>query len=67
MFRSNFPLADVQNFRVVYQNATNKDSYLKNYATEERKKPYIIDQIEAAIVSVLNEDGLGYYGVSGGG
>ena len=40
---------------------------MKNYATEDKKKPYIIDQIEAAIVSVLNEDGLGYYGVSGGG
>ena len=40
---------------------------MKNYETEERKKTYIIDQIEAAIVSVLNEDGLGYYGVSGGG
>ena len=67
MFRSNFPLANVQYFLAGYQNSMNKEDYLKNYATEERKKPYIIDQIEATIVSVLNEDGLGYYGVSGGG
>ena len=39
---------------------------MKNYETEERKKTYIIDQIEAAIVSVLNKDGLRYCGGSGG-
>ena len=38
----------------------NKDDYLKNYATEEKKKPSIIYQIEAAIVSVLNKYGLEY-------
>ena len=30
--------------------------------TEYRKKPYIIDHIEAAIVSVLNKDGIRYRG-----
>ena len=67
MFRSNFPLADVQNFLAGYQNSMNKEDYLKNYATEERKKPSIIDKIEAGIVSVLNGYGLGYRGGAGGG
>ena len=39
---------------------------MKNYATEERKKSSIIDQIEATIVSVLFEDGLRYCGGAGG-
>ena len=56
MFRSNFLMADVQDFLAGYQNATNKDNYLKKYATEESKKPSIVDKIEAAIVSVLNKD-----------
>ena len=58
-FRSNFPMVDVQDFLAGYKNSMKNDDYLKNYATEERKKPSIIDQIEAAIVSVFNEDGLG--------
>ena len=62
MFRSNFPLADVHELLSGYQNAMNKDNYLKNYATRERNKPSIIDHIEAAIVSVLNKDGLRYRG-----
>ena len=45
----------------------NKDEYLKNHATEERKKPSITDHIEATVVSVLNNDGLGYRGGTGGG
>ena len=45
----------------------NKDNYLKNYATEERNETSIINQIEAVIVPVLNEDGLGYHGGSRGG
>ena len=45
----------------------NKDDYSKNYANEKRKKPSIIDQIEADIVSVLNKDRLGYHGGTGGG
>ena len=44
----------------------NKDNYLKNYATEGRNKPSIIDQIEAYSVSVLNKYGLGYRGGAGG-
>ena len=67
IFQSNFMLADVQDFLSVYQNSMNKDDYLKKYATEERKNSSVIDQIEAAIVSVLNEDGLGYRGGAGGG
>ena len=35
---------------------------MEKYATEERKEPYIIDHIEAAIVSVLNKDGIEYCG-----
>ena len=65
MFWSKFPLADVQDFLAEYKNTTNKDDYLKNYATEERKKPSIINHIEASILSVLNEDGLGYCGGAG--
>ena len=60
MFQYKFPLADVQDFLAVYQNAMNKDDYLKNYATEERKTPSIIDKIEDTIVSILNKDWLGY-------
>ena len=66
IFRSNFPLSDVSDFLAGYQNTMNKDDYLKNYATEEKKKPYIIYQIEAAIVSVLNKYGLGYHVGAGG-
>ena len=40
---------------------------MKNYTTEERRKPSIIDQIEATIVSDLNKDGLGYRSGAGGG
>ena len=65
IFQSKFPLANVQDFLAGYQNAMNKDNYLKNYATEERKKSSIIDQIEATIVSVLFEDGLIYCGGAG--
>ena len=57
----------MQDFLAGYKNAMNKDDYLKKYATEERKKPYIIDNIEAETVSVLNEDGLRYRGSSWGG
>ena len=39
---------------------------MKNYAAEERNKTSIIDHIEADIVSVLNEDGLGKLGGAGG-
>ena len=60
MFRSNFPMADVQAFLVVYQDSMNKYDYLKNYATKERKKPSIINQIEYSIVSFLKKYGLGY-------
>ena len=66
IFRSNFPLSDVPDFLAGYQNAMNKDDYLKNYATEDKKKPSIIDQIEAAIVSVLIKYGLGYRVGDGG-
>ena len=66
IFRSNFPLSDVQEFLSGYQNAMNKDDYLKNFTNEEMKKPSIIDQIEAAIVSVLNKYGLGYRVSAGG-
>ena len=66
-FRSNFPMVDVQDFLAGYKNSMKNDDYLKNYATEERKKPSIIDKIEAGIVSVLNGDGLGYRGGAGGG
>ena len=62
IFRSNFPLSDVQDFLAGYQNAMNKDDYLKNYATEDMNKPYIIYQIEAAIFPVLNKDGIRYPG-----
>ena len=55
----------MQDFLAGYQNAMNKDDYLKNYATEEMKNPYIIDQ--AAIVSVLRKYGLGYRVGAGGG
>ena len=58
MFRSNFLLADVQDFLSGYENVMNKDDYLKKNATEERKKPSSIDHIEASVGSVLNEDGL---------
>ena len=64
---SNFPLANVQDFLARYQNTMNKDNYLKNNATKERKNPSIIDYIESAIVSVCNQDGLGYCGGAGGG
>ena len=67
IFWSNFPLSDVQDFLAGYQNAMNKGDYLKKYATEEMKNPSIIDQIEAVVVSVLNEGGLGYRGGAGGG
>ena len=67
IFRSDFLLSDLQDFREGYKNAMNKEDYLKNYATEERKKPSIIYQIEAAIVSVLNWDALRYGGGAGGG
>ena len=56
----------MQDFLAGYQNAMNKDEYLKNYATEEMKNPSIIDQIEAAIVPVLNKYGLGYRVGAGG-
>ena len=59
MLQSNFPLADVQDFPSGYKNSMKKENYLKNHATEERKNPSIIDNIEAAIVSVLNKDGIG--------
>ena len=62
IFRSNFPLADVQDFLVGYKNSMSKDRYLKNYANEDSNKTSIIDQIEAAIVSVLNEVGIRYRG-----
>ena len=39
---------------------------MKKYATEERNNPLIIDQIDAAIVSDLNKDELGYRGGTGG-
>ena len=67
MVRSNFPLANVQDFLEGYQNSMNKDDYLKKYATEYRKKPPIIDHTEAAVVSVLNRYRLGYRGEAGGG
>ena len=67
MFQSNFPLANVQDFLEGYQNSMNKDDYLKKYATEYRKKPPIINHTEAAVVSVLNKDGLEYCGGAGGG
>ena len=54
MFRSNFLVSDVQDFLALYQNAMNKDDYLRNYSTKERKEPSIIYQIEASIVSALN-------------
>ena len=66
IFRSDFLLSDLQDFWEGYKNAMNKEDYLKNYATEERKKPSIIYQIEAAIVSVLNWDALRYGGGAGG-
>ena len=65
MFRSNFLLAEVQDFLAGYQNVMNKDDYLKNYGTEERNNPSIIDNIKANIVSFFNKDGLGYCGGSG--
>ena len=65
MFWYNLTLVDVQDFLEGYQNATNKGDSLKNYATEENKKPSIIDQIEASIVSVLSKDGIGYRGGAG--
>ena len=34
IFRSNFTLANVQEFLAGYQNSMNKDDYLKNYAAE---------------------------------
>ena len=45
-----------------YKNSMSKDRYLKNYANEDSNKTSIIDQIEAAIVSVLNEVGIRYRG-----
>ena len=66
-FRSNFPMVDVQDFLAGYKNSMKNDDYLKNYATEERKKPSIIDHIEYSIVSVLNKDGFRYRGGAGGG
>ena len=60
MFWSNFMLDDVQDFLSGYQNSMNKYNYLLNYETWERKKPYIIDHIEANIVLVLHKDGLRY-------
>ena len=40
---------------------------MKNYANEDSNKTSIIDQIEAAVVSVLNRYRLGYRGEAGGG
>ena len=40
---------------------------MKNHETEEKKKLSIIDQIEDAIVLVLNEDEIGYCGGAEGG
>ena len=45
----------------------NKDNYLKDYATDERKNSSIIDQIEDSVVSVLKEGVLGYHGGAEGG
>ena len=43
-----------------YQNSHNKESFLKTYATALRRKPSIDEQIEAVVVHVLLENGLGY-------
>ena len=48
----------VQDFQVGYQNALNKVEYLNNYATNETKKPSVINQIETAGVPVLTEEAL---------
>ena len=45
IFRSIFPLANVQDFLAGYQNDMNKDGYLKKHATKEINNPSIIDQI----------------------
>ena len=66
IFLSNFLLINVQDFLEKYKNAMNKDDYMENYATKERKKPSVIDKIEADIVSVLNKDILGCRGSAGG-
>ena len=43
-----------------YQNSRNKETFLKNYATESRGKSSIDDKIEAVVVNVLLENNLGY-------
>ena len=58
MFQSTVLLGGVQVFQVRYQNTANKANFLNNYATDERKKLYIIDQVETAAVSVLTGGGL---------
>ena len=49
-----------------YQKSHNKESSLKTYATDSCGKPSIDEQIEAVVVHVLLENGLGYkFGTSG--
>ena len=55
-----FTFNAVAEFQVGYQNARNKESFLKTYATVSRAKPSIYEQFEAVVVYVLLENGHGY-------
>ena len=58
-----FTVNAVAEFQVGYKNVRNKESFLKTYVTDSRGKPSIDEQIEALVVHVLLENGLGYKSV----
>ena len=61
-----FTVNAVDEFQVGYQNARNKESFLKTYATVSRGKPSIDEKFEAVVVHVLLENGLGYKSATSG-
>ena len=55
-----FTVDAVAGFQEGYQNARNKESFLKTYATVSRAKPSIYEQFESVVVHVILENGIGY-------
>ena len=63
-YNSSWEVSDVTTFQVGYENAINKEEYLKTLPAD--KKPTIDEQYEAYTVQFLNDSKLGYKGGSGG-
>ena len=66
LLTTNFTVEVVPEVQVGYQNAPNKETFLKTYATDSCRKPSIDDQIEAVVVDMLSENNLLYTDGCGG-